>query len=51
MDDERQIKHVMRHIFRYLIFQSDIGMDYMEKFKAWRSVNINVFYYLKTYMK
>ncbi|XP_043583299.1 ribosomal RNA processing protein 1 homolog isoform X1 [Bombus pyrosoma] len=37
MDDERQIKHVMRHIFRYLIFQSDIGMDYMEKFKAWRS--------------
>ncbi|XP_050497055.1 ribosomal RNA processing protein 1 homolog isoform X2 [Bombus huntii] len=37
MDDERQIKHVMRHIFRYLIFQSDIGVDYMEKFKAWRS--------------
>ncbi|XP_054005019.1 ribosomal RNA processing protein 1 homolog [Hylaeus anthracinus] len=37
MDDERQIKHVTRHIFRYLIMQSDIGMDYMEKFQAWKS--------------
>ncbi|KAK1124439.1 hypothetical protein K0M31_006794 [Melipona bicolor] len=37
MDDEKQIKHVMRHIFRYLIFQSDIGIDYMEKFKAWKN--------------
>lgn len=37
MDDERQIKHVMRHIFRYLIIQSDIGMDYMEKFQAWKT--------------
>ncbi|XP_018345198.1 PREDICTED: ribosomal RNA processing protein 1 homolog isoform X2 [Trachymyrmex septentrionalis] len=34
--DERQMKHIMRHIFRYLIFQSDIGLDYMEKFNAWR---------------
>ncbi|XP_017754441.1 PREDICTED: ribosomal RNA processing protein 1 homolog [Eufriesea mexicana] len=37
MDDERQIRHIMRHIFRYLIFQSNIGMDYMEKFKAWKN--------------
>ena len=37
MDDERQIRHVMRHIFRYLIFQSDIGMDYTEKFEAWKA--------------
>ncbi|XP_043278275.1 ribosomal RNA processing protein 1 homolog [Venturia canescens] len=36
MEDERQIRHVMKHIFRYLIFQSDVGMDYMEKFDAWR---------------
>lgn len=43
MDDERQIRHIMRHIFRYLIFQSDIGIDYMEKFKAWRDVSINIF--------
>nr|XP_012135471.1 PREDICTED: ribosomal RNA processing protein 1 homolog isoform X3 [Megachile rotundata] len=37
MDDARQIKHVMKHIFRYLIFQSDTGMDYMEKFQAWKA--------------
>ena len=37
MDDERQIRHVTRHIFRYLIFQSDIGMDYTEKFEAWKA--------------
>ncbi|GAB1865225.1 Ribosomal RNA processing protein 1-like protein [Camponotus japonicus] len=35
-DDERQMKHIMQHVFRYLIFQSDVGLDYMEKFKAWR---------------
>ncbi|XP_012054301.1 PREDICTED: ribosomal RNA processing protein 1 homolog [Atta cephalotes] len=34
--DERQMKHIMRHIFRYLIFQSDIGLDYIEKFNSWR---------------
>ncbi|EFN84190.1 Ribosomal RNA processing protein 1-like protein [Harpegnathos saltator] len=34
--DERQMKHIMKHIFRYLIFQSDIGIEYMEKFAAWR---------------
>ncbi|KAL0112733.1 hypothetical protein PUN28_012183 [Cardiocondyla obscurior] len=36
-DDERQMKHIMRHIFRYLIFQSDIGLAYMEKFQAWKA--------------
>ncbi|XP_025267297.1 ribosomal RNA processing protein 1 homolog isoform X3 [Camponotus floridanus] len=35
-DDERQMKHIMQHIFRYLINQSDIGLDYMDKFKAWQ---------------
>nr|XP_012224792.1 PREDICTED: ribosomal RNA processing protein 1 homolog [Linepithema humile] len=34
--DDRQMKHVNRHVFRYLIFQSDIGLDYMEKFEAWK---------------
>ncbi|CAD6227372.1 GSCOCG00006142001-RA-CDS [Cotesia congregata] len=34
--DEREIRHVTKHIFRYLIFQSDVGMEYMEKFDAWR---------------
>lgn len=38
-DDERQMKHIMKHVFRYLIFQSDVGLDYMEKFKAWRKVS------------
>lgn len=45
--DERLIKHIMKHIFRYLILQSDIGLDYQEKFEAWRQAgfpcgNINV---------
>ncbi|XP_011871319.1 PREDICTED: ribosomal RNA processing protein 1 homolog [Vollenhovia emeryi] len=34
--DERQMKHIMRHVFRYLIFQSDVGLNYMEKFNAWK---------------
>ncbi|KAK2585967.1 hypothetical protein KPH14_010544 [Odynerus spinipes] len=34
--DERLIKHIMKHIFRYLIFQSDVGLDYKEKFEAWK---------------
>ncbi|XP_032691284.1 ribosomal RNA processing protein 1 homolog isoform X2 [Odontomachus brunneus] len=34
--DERQMNHIMKHIFRYLIFQSDIGIEYIEKFEAWR---------------
>ncbi|KAF7404635.1 hypothetical protein HZH66_003541 [Vespula vulgaris] len=36
IEEERLIKHIMRHIFRYLIFQSNIGMDYKEKFEAWK---------------
>ncbi|XP_072751922.1 uncharacterized protein Nnp-1 [Anoplolepis gracilipes] len=35
-DDERQMKHIMQYVFRYLIFQSDVGLDYTEKFKAWK---------------
>ncbi|XP_029670914.1 ribosomal RNA processing protein 1 homolog [Formica exsecta] len=35
-DDERQMKHIIQHVFRYLIFQSDVGLDYMEKFEAWK---------------
>ncbi|XP_066592488.1 ribosomal RNA processing protein 1 homolog [Prorops nasuta] len=36
LDDERQIRHTMQHVFRYLIHQSDIGLDYKEKFEAWK---------------
>lgn len=39
--DERRMRHIMRHIFRYLIFQSDIGIEYTEKFDAWRAVSIS----------
>lgn len=49
-DDERQMKHIMQHVFRYLIFQSDVGLDYMEKFKAWRRVsNKNIKIYSNIY--
>lgn len=40
-DDQRQIKHIIKNIFRYLVLQSDVGMDYTEKFNAWRNVSIS----------
>lgn len=40
-DDKRQLKHIMQHVFRYLIFQSDVGLDYTEKFTAWKKVSIS----------
>ncbi|XP_043474082.1 ribosomal RNA processing protein 1 homolog [Leptopilina heterotoma] len=36
IDDARQMRHIVKNIFRYLIFQSNVGMDYLEKFDAWR---------------
>lgn len=36
MHDKGQMKHTMKHIFRYLIWQSDVGLDYMERFAAWK---------------
>lgn len=49
-DDERQMKHIMQHVFRYLIYQSDIGLDYMDKFKAWQRVsNKNIQIYSNIY--
>lgn len=41
--DNRQIRHTVKQVFRYLIFQSDVGMDYKEKFEAWSKVNIYFF--------
>ena len=38
--DDRIMKHVVKNIFRYLIFQSNVGMDYTEKFNAWRQVRL-----------
>ena len=38
--DKRLSNHIVKNVFRYLIFQSDVGMDYTEKFAAWREVSI-----------
>lgn len=38
------MRHIMRYVFRYLIFQSNIGLDYMEKFNAWKNVSIYLKY-------
>lgn len=43
-NDPRLIKHIVKNIFRYLIFQSDVGMEYTDKFNAWREVR-TIFYY------
>lgn len=47
-NDKRQVKHIMQRVFRYLILQSDVGMEYMEKFKAWHEVNI-LYLFIYTY--
>ena len=49
MNDLRQIKHVVKNIFRYLIFQSDVGMDYTEKFNVWRQVRNFRYLYFDSY--
>ncbi|KAL7296343.1 hypothetical protein TKK_0010357 [Trichogramma kaykai] len=35
--DRRIVNNIVKNIFRYLIFQSDVGIDYTEKFEAWRN--------------
>ncbi|XP_044260629.1 ribosomal RNA processing protein 1 homolog [Tribolium madens] len=37
-DDPRIIDHIRKHIFVYLIRQSDLGLEYDEKYKAWRAL-------------
>ncbi|EFA04899.2 ribosomal RNA processing protein 1 homolog [Tribolium castaneum] len=37
-DDARVIDHIRKHIFIYLIRQSDLGLEYDEKYKAWRAL-------------
>ncbi|XP_014204202.1 ribosomal RNA processing protein 1 homolog isoform X2 [Copidosoma floridanum] len=39
IDDMRQISHIVKSIFRYLIFQSEVGSEYLEKYDAWRRSN------------
>ncbi|KAJ3651734.1 hypothetical protein Zmor_017752 [Zophobas morio] len=37
-DDARVIDHIRKHIFVYLIRQSDLGLEYDEKYKAWKNL-------------
>ncbi|KRT79421.1 hypothetical protein AMK59_6968, partial [Oryctes borbonicus] len=36
LDDCRQIKCIEKNIFHYLMEQSDLGLEYEEKFNAWK---------------
>ncbi|XP_072383222.1 uncharacterized protein [Diabrotica undecimpunctata] len=35
-DDGREIGYIKKFIFNYLMRQSDVGMDYQEKYEAWK---------------
>lgn len=39
-DDSRQCNHVVQHVFRHLMEQTDLGIEYKEKFHAWRRVRL-----------
>lgn len=41
LSDERLIRHIMKSVFRYLMTQSDVGVEYAEKFEAWKQVFTN----------
>lgn len=34
-DDFRIMNHISKHVFVYLMRQSDLGLEYDEKYKAW----------------
>lgn len=38
-DDGRQVGNLRKHIFTYLIRQSDLGLEYQAKYDAWKQVN------------
>lgn len=37
--DQKIVGHTIKHIFDALLYQSDLGRVYQEKFDAWKSVN------------
>lgn len=37
--DYKLVRHVLRNIFNHLLFQSDMGRDYKEKYDAWKAVS------------
>lgn len=42
--DYKLIQFVVRHVFNYLLFQSESGREYKEKFDAWKSVSVVLFF-------
>ncbi|GLV37002.1 Nnp-1 [Carabus blaptoides fortunei] len=38
VQDLAQVKHISQHIFKYLMFQSDAGIEYQERFKKWQQL-------------
>lgn len=38
--DYKLIQYVVRHVFNHLLFQSESGREYKEKFDAWKSVSL-----------
>lgn len=44
--DFKLIQFAVKNVFNYLLFQSDAGREYKEKYDAWKSVNILQFFYL-----
>lgn len=46
--DYKLIQFVVRSVFNHLLFQSESGREYKEKFDAWKSVSINAFNFYKS---
>lgn len=36
--DAKLCRHVIKHVFNYLLFQSELGREYQDRFEAWKSV-------------
>lgn len=36
--DAKLCRHVVKHVFNYLLFQSEMGREYQDRFEAWKSV-------------
>lgn len=35
--DPKLCRHVVKHVFNYLLYQSELGREYQERFEAWKS--------------
>lgn len=38
--DNRQLDHTRKHVFHHLLKQSEAGIEYEEKYNAWRNVSV-----------